>query len=52
MKTSLHKDNIMLQFRDKLTNCVDLQEIKKELTRLLIIYGKSNKLNMVILIKS
>ena len=52
MKTSLLKGNIMLQFKDKLTNCVDLQEIKKELTRLLIIYGKSNKLNMEILIKS
>jgi hypothetical protein len=42
----------MLQFKDKLTNCVDLLEIKKGLMRLLIIYGKSNKLNMEILIKS
>ena len=52
MKTSLLKGNIMLLFKDKLTNCVDLQEIKKELMKLLIIYGKSNKLNMEILIKS
>ena len=42
----------MLQFKDKLINCVDLQEIKNELMRLLIIYGKSNKLSMEILMKS